>query len=150
MIISGIAATAHADLQGHVLLAGAVDLTRRVPLYCEHKRAIGEVTSMMYVHTDLYIVAETDDAEALKLGYFSVAGKPRAREQRGDVWHVSRFDLDEISLVKSPANSRCVVIERKEHYDPFRAVARTRMRELDLYSQAISRLSEGLNALGRL
>ncbi len=50
MIVTGIAATAHADLQGHVLLSGAVDVAQRgIPLCLEHgNRQIGEVTNLLY------------------------------------------------------------------------------------------------------
>ena len=84
-IITGIAATPHVDIENHVLLADAVDVTRRgVPLFWEHKRQIGEVCHMQYVGHDLYINAETSDADALKLDHLSIAGKSVHREQRGD------------------------------------------------------------------
>lgn len=85
MIVSGIACTPAAALQGHLLLAGAIDITRRVPLFIEHKHAVGEVTNLLYVGNDLYIIAETDDETALQLDFFSVAGKPLQREQHGNL-----------------------------------------------------------------
>ena len=149
MIVSGVAATPRSALQGHVLLAGAVDVTQRgVPLCLEHGRQIGEVTRMQYFGHDLYVIAETDDEAALQLDYFSIAGKPIEREQRGAVWHVSKLQCTEISLVKVPQNDRCVVFERKAS-DPFRALYKTRARELDLFKQAFGALAKGLQLMAR-
>jgi len=149
MIVSGIAATAHTHLQGFVLLGGAVDVTRRdIPLYLNHQHQIGEITHLMYVGHDLYVTAETDDAEAHKLDYFSVAARPLAREQRGNLWHVSRARLIEISLVAVPANDRCVVIDRKES-SPFRALQKVSAQEHDLYIRAFETLARGLQEVCR-
>ena len=43
MIVTGIVATPHADLDGHILLPHAVDVTQRVPLCLEHGDPIGEI-----------------------------------------------------------------------------------------------------------
>ena len=149
MIISGIAATPHTHLQGYVLLAGAVDVTRRdIPLYLNHQHQIGEVTHLMYCGHDLHCVAETDAAEAHKLDYFSVAARPLAREQRGNLWHVSRARLIEISLVKTPQNSRCRVLDRKESF-PFRALEKATIQQHDLAIQLFSKLAHGLQEVCR-
>ena len=148
MIISGIAATVHADIGGYVLLGNAIDTTKRVKLCFEHGREIGDVTHLQYIGNDLYITAETDDETALKLDYFSVAGHPIERAQHGKYWHVSRFGLTEISLVKTPANDRCVVIDRKPS-DPFRAWQKTRTRQIDLFSQAFEALHRDLQQVIR-
>jgi hypothetical protein len=149
MIVSGIAATAHTHLQGFVLLGGAIDVTRRdIPLYLNHQHQIGEVTHLMYCGHDLHCIAETDDAEAQQLGYFSVAARPLAREQRGNLWHVSRARLIEISLVKTPANDRCQVLSRKES-SPFRALQRLSAQEHDLYIRAFETLARGLQEVCR-
>jgi hypothetical protein len=153
VVISGIAATAHADLQGHVLLAGSVDVTRRdIPLCLEHGRRIGEVTNLLYAGHDLYITAEiTDDPvdpAIHKLGFLSICGKPVERAQRGDVYHVTKFICSEISLVKIPANSRCIVFERKAGSpDPMRKFARTKARELDLVIARVTCVGKMLKLL---
>jgi len=149
MIVSGIAATPHFDLQGNILLGGAIDVTRRdIPLYLNHQHQIGEVTHLMYCGHDLHCIAETDDAEAQQLDYFSVAARPLAREQRGNLWHVSRARLIEISLVKTPQNSRCQVLDRKES-SPFRALEKATIRQHDLFIELFTKLAHGLQEVCR-
>ena len=148
MIVSGICATVHADLGGYVLLGDAVDTAQRVKLCIEHGREIGEVTHLQYIGNDLFVTAETDDADALKLDYFSVAGRPLEREQHGNVFHVTRFRLTEISLVKTPANDRCVVLDRKPS-DPFRALHKTNAARIDLFKRAFETLRCGLQQVSR-
>ena len=148
MIVTGIAATVHADLGGHVLLGGAVDTSQRVKLCFEHGREIGEVTCLHYLGNDLFVTAETDDADALKLDYFSVAGRPLERSQHGKFWHVTRFRLTEISLVKIPANDRCVVIDRKPS-EPMRKFIKMQNQQHDLFIAAFGALSRGLKEVAR-
>jgi len=148
VIVSGIAADPRADLQGHRLLGGAVDTTRLVKLYHEHSREIGEVVAMHYIGNDLFVTCETDDAEALRAGFFSVAGKPIVREAHGNGWLVAKFQLTEISLVKSPANDRCKVLDRKPS-DPMRKYIKARGHEIDLTIQRIQCLGKYLQLAGR-
>ena len=103
MIIFGICATPAADISGHILLRDAINCSQRdVPLYFEHKHRIGTVTRLNYAGDRLYIHAETDDADALRLGYFSPAGKPLDRIQSGRLWHVSKFRLEEVIACCDP------------------------------------------------
>lgn len=144
MIIFGIAATPDADLDGHVLLSGAVNCARRVPLCIEHQRAVGSVIHLCYAGSALYVTAETDDADALRLGHFSVAGRAIEREQRADgLWNVTKFRLTEISLVRSPVNANCVVRERSTH-DPLRELAKARSLQFDLFAKSFDVLARGL------
>jgi len=150
MIITGIACTPH--MQNHILLSGAVDITRAatIPLFIEHKYRVGDVVRLDYVANDLFCTAETDDEAALKLGFLSIAGKPLRREARADGrWLVHEFLCAEISVVARPANSKCVVLERKPS-DPFRALAKTRQRELDLFADAFRKLANGLQSIANL
>ena len=87
---------------------------------------IGEITHLQYVGNDLHVVAETDDADALKLDFFSVSGRPVIKEQRGSIWRVTKFRLIEVSLVRVPQNEKCVVIERKAS-DPMRNYIKARV-----------------------
>jgi len=148
MIITGIAADPRADLQGHRLLGGAVDTTRLVKLYHEHSREIGEVTALHYIGNDLFVTCETDDAEALRADFFSVAGKPIVREVHGNGWLVTKFQLIEISLVKSPANDRCKVLERKPS-DPMRKFIKARGRTIDLTIQRVECVRKYLQLMGQ-
>lgn len=135
MIIFGICVTPAADISGHILLRDAINCSQRdVPLYFEHKHRIGTVTRLNYAGDRLYIHAETDDADALRLGYFSPAGKPLERIQSGRLWHVSKFRLDEVSLVAIPKNKSCVVIERRQT-DPMHEYIKARARHADLLVQ---------------
>ena len=96
----------------------------------------------MYVGHDLYITAETDDEAAARLGFFSIAGKPLDSERRSDgLKNVTKFRC-------IPQNDRCVVIERKAS-SPFRALHRTRMHQLELFKQAFTVLSRGLQEIAR-
>ena len=148
MIVSGIAASHRADLGGYILLAGAIDTASRPPIRLEHgSREVGHVTAMLYVNHDLHITAEIeDDPELLKFDYFSVAGRPLQREQHGNFYRVGRFRLDEISLVKTPANPHCQVLKRRPS-DPFRGLARTRCHQIDLFKQAFEAFAKVLPQL---
>ena len=87
MILRGIAATNDCAIDGHLLQRDAVDVMQRAPLFKEHQREIGRVLQMFY-HSDanLHVVVETDDADALRLNYFSVAGRPIERAPHGKLF----------------------------------------------------------------
>ena len=54
------------------------------PLFREHQREIGRVTQLHARGNCTYVEAETDDLDATRLGYFSVAGRALERTQRAD------------------------------------------------------------------
>lgn len=148
MILRGIAATPHSALQGHVLLAGAVDVAQRIPLWIEHSHEIGEILHLQYIGDALHIMAETDDADAAQLGFFSVSGKPVERTRDGGLWRVTKFSLLEVSLVRRPVNANCRVYERSAH-DPLRELAKIRSHQLDLVIRGFGVLAQGLQLMAR-
>jgi hypothetical protein len=136
-----IAATADADISGHVFLGGAIDTRESVPLCLNHDAAhlIGEVYALYYSADRLHCWAETDDPDAAGYSFFSLAGRALERQPDGNLWRVSKARLTEVSLVRTPCNRHCRVIERTAR-DPCHEYVKVRRHLDDLMHRRISLL----------
>jgi hypothetical protein len=141
VILRGLASTAGIDLGRHRFLPGSLswDASGPIPvcLRNDKSRVVGEVKDLDYrSNGDLHVTARVDDAEAARLGGFSVCAHINEFEVRNpddaEGYHVAvtAAELVEVTVTERPCNPEAVVQSREpdHHAEALACIARMQAR----------------------